>query len=59
MDDLIYKEDAVSSAADAVEIIRCEYCQNKEESLDEEFDYWCFRHGSYVYKDDFCSYGED
>ena len=45
---------------DAVPVVRCKNCQYTDEPIDEEgeHDYWCVKHGSYVYEDDYCSYGE-
>lgn len=49
-----------SPAVDAVEVVRCRDCDHTDLPIDEEdeHDYWCMTHGSYVYEDDFCSYGE-
>ena len=43
-----------------VSVVRCRDCDNTDIPIDEEdeHDYWCMKHGSYVCEDDFCSYGE-
>ncbi len=44
---------------DAVQVVRCKDCQYAGEPIYEvENDYWCSKHGIYVYENDFCSYGE-
>ena len=44
---------------DAVQVVRCKDCQYAGEPIYEvENDYWCSKHGIYIYENDYCSYGE-
>ena len=49
---------AKAPTIDAVPVVRCKDCKNREfENLDAIY-HWCEEHAWYVTDDDFCSYGE-
>lgn len=57
----VYACEAITDAPtiDAVEVVRCEYCEYSHE--EDEFERWCYGFGSparLVRKDDFCSHGK-
>ena len=55
-----YVAAAVDYSGEYVPVVRCRDCDKTDTPIDEEdeHDFWCMKHGSYVCEDDFCSYGE-